>query len=210
MSRRFAEITFTDSVKAAQTRYGSRETNSRRFELAGDDPRDTLSEPEIAFIQARDGFFQATVGQNGWPYVQFRGGPPGFLQVLDGRTLGYADFRGNLQYLSVGNLDADDRIALILLDYPHRRRLKIWARARVIDADQAPELVARLEMPGYRARVERAVVLTVEAHDWNCPQHITPRYSEAEIREFLLAPLEARVAALERENESLREKLEAA
>lgn len=201
MARRFADITFTDSVKAAQRRYGSRDAN-RGFEL--DSERgDRLTQREREFIEARDGFYQATVGQNGWPYVQFRGGPPGFLKVLDERTIGYADFRGNLQYLSVGNLQADDRIALILMDYANRRRLKLWARAKVSDEADAPGLIAGLEIPSYRARVERAIVLTVEAYDWNCPQHITPRFTEGEVREQWLAPLERRLAALEQENRTL-------
>ena len=205
MARRFAEITFTDSVKAAQSRYGSREAN-RGFELSAD-RGDTLGEYEREFIEARDGFYQATVGQQGWPYVQFRGGPPGFLKVLDERTIGYADFRGNVQYISVGNLQADDRIALILMDYPNRRRLKIWARAKVTDEADAPELIARLEVPSYRARVERAIVLSVEAYDWNCPQHITPRYSEAEVRTRLLAPLEQTLASQEQELRTLRSRV---
>ena len=194
MARKFAEITFTPSVKAAQTRYGSRTANER-FELA-EETGDILGKVETAFIEARDGFYQATVNEKGWPYVQFRGGPPGFLKVLDERTIGYAEFRGNIQYLSVGNLAANDRIALILMDYPNRRRLKIWARARIVHHDEDPELLARLEVPTYRARVERAVVMTIEAVDWNCPQHITPRYSEAEIDE-LVAPLRNRITELE-------------
>ncbi len=194
MAKRFAEITFTPSVKAAQTRYGSRAAN-QGFELA-ENPGDTLGEAEVAFIEARDGFYQATVNEDGWPYVQFRGGPSGFLKVLDERTIGYADFRGNIQYLSVGNLAANDRIAMILMDYPNRRRLKIWARARIVHHDEDPELLARLEMPTYRARVERAVVMNIEAIDWNCPQHITPRFTEAEIEE-LTAPLKSRIAELE-------------
>lgn len=202
MPRRFAEITFTDSVKAAQTRYGSRAANLG-FELAVE-PHQALTLREKEFIEARDGFYQASVSQNGWPYVQFRGGPPGFLKMLDGRTLGYADFRGNLQYISVGNLSADTRIALILMDYPNRRRLKIWARAKVTDEADDPELIARLEMPSYRARVERAVVLTVEAYDWNCPQHITPRFTEDEARAWLRTPLEHRLAELEQENRALK------
>lgn len=194
MARKFAEITFTPSVKAAQTRYGSRAANEG-FEFA-EDAGDTLGEVEAAFIEARDGFYQATVNENGWPYVQFRGGPPGFLKVLDERTIGYADFRGNIQYLSVGNLAANDRIAMILMDYPNRRRLKVWARARIVHHDEDPELLARLEVPTYRARVERAVVMTIEAVDWNCPQHITPRFTQAEIDE-LVAPLRNRMTELE-------------
>lgn len=202
MSRRFADIAFTDSVKAAQARYGGRAAN-RGLEQPEEQPI-ALGEHEQAFIAARDGFYQATVGQNGWPYVQFRGGPPGFLKVLDERTIGYADFRGNRQYLSVGNLAADNRIALILMDYPSRRRLKLWARARVVDEADDPDLIARLEVPSYRAQVERAIVLRVEAYDWNCPRHITPRYTQQEIRQRLLDPLAARIAELEAENAKLR------
>ena len=155
-----------------------------------------LGDRESTFIEARDGFYQATVNEDGWPYVQFRGGPSGFLKVLDDRTIGYADFRGNVQYISVGNLAANDRVSLILMDYPNRRRLKIWARARIVHHDEDPELLERLEVPTYRARVERAVVLTVEAFDWNCPQHITPRFTEAEVEE-VLEPFRDRIAELE-------------
>ncbi|MEH6421453.1 2Fe-2S iron-sulfur cluster-binding protein [Pseudomonas sp. CGJS7] len=186
MPRAFARIGFTPSVQQAQQRYGSREAN-RSFELS-DDARDEIGEREAEFIGERDSFYQATVGEEGWPYVQHRGGPAGFLRVLDSKTLGYADFRGNRQYLSVGNLGANERISLILMDYPNRRRLKIWGRARIVHEDENPELIARLEMPAYRARVERGVVIEVEACDWNCPQHITPRYTEAEV-EQLIEPL---------------------
>lgn len=198
MPRAFADITFTPSVRAAQTRYGSREANSG-FERA-EDSRSELSGREVEFILARDSFYQATVAENGWPYVQHRGGPPGFLRVLDEHTIGYADFRGNVQYLSVGNLNADERISLILMDYANRRRLKIWGRARIVHEAEEPELVARLEMPAYRAEVERGIVIRVEAWDWNCPQHITPRFTEREAEEALLAPLQA-------ENEALKARL---
>lgn len=186
MANAFADICFTPSVKAAQSLYGSRQANSG-FELS-EDPRNSLGEREAEFIAERDSFYQATVSQSDWPYVQHRGGPKGFLKVLDERTLGFADFRGNIQYLSVGNLNANDRISLILMDYPNRRRLKIWGRARIVHEKDEPDLIARLEVPTYRARVERGIIIHVEAYDWNCPQHITPRYSEAEI-EGLLAPL---------------------
>jgi len=201
MARAFAEITFTPSVKAAQSRYGSRAANAS-FELA-EERRDVLTDREAEFIHARDGFYQASVSETGWPYVQFRGGPKGFLKVLDERTIGYADFRGNVQYISTGNINADGRVALILMDYPNRRRLKVWARARIVHEDEDPALLARLEVPTYRARVERAVVMTVEAFDWNCPQHITPRFTEDEIAE-LVAPLRQQLAQVTAENESLR------
>lgn len=186
MPRAFASISFTDSVKAAQSRYGSRDRN-RGFELA-DDPRNELTEQDAEFIEARDSFYQASVSETGWPYVQHRGGPIGFLRVLDSRTIGYADFSGNKQYISVGNMNANDHIALILMDYPNRRRLKLWGRARIIHEIDAPKLIARLDVPGYRARVERGIVIHIEAIEWNCPQHITPRYTEAEL-EHVMAPL---------------------
>lgn len=193
MPRAFAAITFTESVKAAQTRYHSREGNLG-FELA-EDARSEITEREAEFIAERDSFYMATVGDNGWPYVQHRGGPQGFLKVLDEHTIAFADFRGNTQYLSVGNLNGNDRVALILVDYPQRRRVKIWGRARIVHEAENPELIAALESPAYRARIERAIVITVEAWDWNCPQHITPRYTDADI-ESLIAPLQAELAEL--------------
>ncbi|YBV94583.1 pyridoxamine 5'-phosphate oxidase family protein (plasmid) [Phyllobacteriaceae bacterium JZ32] len=183
MARAFAKIAFTPSVKAAQERYGSR-AGYQSFEHA-EDHRDVLTSREAEFIAARDSFYQATVSETGWPYVQFRGGPNGFLKVLDSHTIGYADFRGNRQYITTGNIEADGRVSLILMDYPNRRRLKIWARARIVHEDEEPELLRRLEMPAYRARVERAVLMSVEAFDWNCPQHITPRFTEEEIAHLL-------------------------
>lgn len=183
MPNAFASICFTNSVKAAQTRYGSRERN-QGFELS-DDPRNTLGEFESEFIASRDSFYQATVSENGWPYVQHRGGPKGFLKVLDARTIGFADFRGNRQYISVGNLNANARISLILVDYANRRRLKIWGTTRIAHQEEEPNLIARLEASTYRARVERGIVIQVEAYEWNCPQHITPRYSEEEMQAIL-------------------------
>lgn len=201
MGPRFAEIAFTPSVKAAQLHYGTRQNNERYAQ--GEDSRALLTPHEVEFLEQSDSFYQATVSDTGWPYVQHRGGPRGFLRVLDERTIGYADFRGNLQYISVGNLGADDRISMILVDYPNRRRLKILGRARVVDAAQDPELVGSLKVEGYRARVERGIIISVEGFDWNCPQHITPRFTEEEVLSAV-APLKARIAALEAEVESLR------
>jgi predicted pyridoxine 5'-phosphate oxidase superfamily flavin-nucleotide-binding protein len=201
MARAFAEIAFTPSVKTAQLRYGSRRANEG-FDEA-DHPRNALTRREAEFIEARDGFYQASVSETGWPYVQFRGGPKGFFKVLDERTIGYADFRGNVQYISTGNIAADGRVALILMDYPNRRRLKIWGRARLVHEDEDPALLARLEIPTYRGGIERAVVITVAAFDWNCPQHITPRFSEEELS-GLIGPLKQQVERLEAENETLK------
>ena len=195
MVETFTDIMFTPSVKAAQEQLGSR-AMYEKVEKEGHSSNE-LTDREKEFIEARDSFYQATVGETGWPYVQFRGGPTGFLKVLNDKTIGYADFRGNVQYLSVGNLNADDRIALILMDYPKRKRLKIWARATLINEDENPELLQQLEIPPYRARIERAVILTIEAFDWNCPQHITPRFTEFE-QEDLVAPLKTRISELEK------------
>ncbi len=179
MAQAFAEIAFTPAVKAAQERLGSRAAYAR-LEAPDAPRRDRLTDAEAAFIAARDGFYQASVGADGWPYVQFRGGPAGFLRVLDDKTLAYADFRGNRQYLSVGNVAGNDRVALILMDYARRRRLKVWGRVRLVEVAADPNLAAALAVPGYRARIERAVLVTVEAFDWNCPQHITPRFTADE------------------------------
>ncbi|MEQ8334309.1 pyridoxamine 5'-phosphate oxidase family protein [Nisaea sp.] len=195
MPRPFADISFTPNVQAAQERYGSRVQMSRLLS-SGENGVTALTEAETSFIQARDGFYQATVSETGWPYVQFRGGPAGFLRVLDEKTIGYADFRGNRQYLSVGNITGNDRVALILMDYANRRRLKLWARAEILHHEDAPEMLERLQLPDYRARVERAVVLHVAAKDWNCPQHITPRFTEADIN-AAVAPLRDRLSYLE-------------
>ncbi|TWU07253.1 Pyridoxamine 5'-phosphate oxidase [Symmachiella macrocystis] len=179
MSRKYTELTFTESVKQAQTRYGARSQAARMEEM--DVVDDRLSEREAEFIHQRDGFYMATVGDDGWPYMQFRGGPRGFLKVLDDRTLAFADFRGNRQYISTGNLAHDDRVSLFFMDYANRRRLKIMARANVVDAEENPELLSQVEGPTYRARIERVVVYMIEAFDWNCPQHITPRYTLDEL-----------------------------
>lgn len=194
MASAFSEITFTPSVKAAQSLYGSRAANSR-FELV--EAVDVeLGEQESQFISERDSFYQATVSESGWPYVQHRGGPTGFLKVLDQRTLGFADFRGNRQYLSVGNLSHNNRISLILMDYANQQRLKIWGRVRIIHEADEPELFSRLQLTAYRARSERGIIIHVEAFEWNCPQHITQRHSKTEVYN-LINPLLEKIQALE-------------
>ncbi|HET9700814.1 MAG TPA: pyridoxamine 5'-phosphate oxidase family protein [Burkholderiales bacterium] len=203
MTHRFARIAFTESVKAAQERRGSRATYER-LEARGETP-DELGPVEAEFIALRDSFYMATVSETGWPYVQHRGGPPGFLKVLGPRTLGFADFRGNVQYVTLGNVNKNDRIALILMDYANRRRLKILGRMRAVEAGEADaELLRRVESADYRARVERVMLIEVEAFDWNCPQHITPRYTEAEVEERT-APLKARIEELERRLRDLQD-----
>ena len=184
MTHRFADITFTDAVKSAQDHYGSRAQNERLQSKFG--PNDILGPREIDFIAQRDTFYLATVSETGWPYVQHRGGPPGFLRVLGPNQLAYADFRGNTQLVSVGNVSNDDRCSLILMDYPNRSRLKILGHMRVDDAREASsEDLAIVDLNDYKARVERRVFIEVVAFDWNCPQHITRRYTKDEMEKLI-------------------------
>jgi len=180
MGRRFAELAFTPLVKEQQQRHGSRESY-RRVEERGE-PGARLGPEEREFIGARDGFYMATVSETGWPYIQYRGGPKGFLRVLDDQNLGFADLRGNKQYISVGNLNHDDRVALFLMDYVGQRRLKILGRVKVVEStDEAAKLIAELNIPERHSVPERAMTIQVEAFDWNCPQHITRRFTLEEI-----------------------------
>jgi hypothetical protein len=204
MSHKFGSLAFTPVVKALQEKYGSRRQYARLEKSDGS--RERLGEQESWFISERDTFYMASIGSTGWPYVQHRGGPKGFLKVVDEHTIAFADFRGNRQYVSTGNLTTDNRVALILVDYPRQARLKILGRAGIFEGEQAKEWIERVREPGYKATVERVFVIHVEAFDWNCPQHITPRYTAEEIQETL-APLEARMTGLEKENERLREAL---
>ena len=178
MAKGFMDIATTPSVVAAQIANGSREFNA---EMAARRVFDRFDEDAVDFIATRDSFYIATVSETGWPYIQHRGGPQGFLKVLDERTLGIADFAGNRQYLTVGNLAAGDKAALFLMDYRRRGRMKIFARAETVDLSLQPDLAARLATPGYRARIERGLLFRLEAYDWNCSQHITPRWTREEI-----------------------------
>jgi len=178
MNQNFTKFAFTDSVKKEQERYGTRRSYAR-MELSGD--RYVLTDAETSFIHSRDSFYMATVGENEWPYVQFRGGPKGFLKVIYETTIAYADFRGNGQYISTGNIQVNRKTSLILMDYPTQQRLKLWVKSKVIEADKDEKLKLQLEMPDYQARIERLVILNVHAYDWNCPQHITPRFTTEEI-----------------------------
>ena len=204
MANAFLQIAATPAVKAAQTANGSRHAYARLE--GGPLMGDRIGPAEAAFLGKRDSFYMATVSETGWPYVQHRGGPPGFLRVVDERTLAVADFSGNKQYISLGNLAGDDRAALILIDYPARRRLKLFARIEVRDLAIDATLATTVAAPGYKAMPERAFVFHVEAFDWNCPQHITPRFTKAEVQDAA-APLTGRIAALEAENAALRAKL---
>ena len=193
MTHRFLSTLFTDAVKAAQVENGSRAAYSR-FDAPADP--DNLTEVETAFISARDSFYMATATANGWPYIQHRGGSPGFVKVLDPGTLAFADFRGNRQYISLGNIAGDDRVALFFMDYANRRRLKLLGRMRPVDLSQSSGLAEALIDPGLKAKVERALLITVEAFDWNCSQHITPRYTLDEVTPTIDA-LKMRIAELE-------------
>ena len=201
----FLDIASTPGVRAAQEANGSGEFWAG---FDGDRAFDRFTPAEAAFIAERDSFYMATISESGWPYIQHRGGPPGFIRVLDEKTLAIPDFRGNRQYISTGNLATNDRAALILMDYPHRRRLKLYAHVEAKDLAADPKLAAKLALPGYRAKVERGLVIHLAAFDWNCPQHITPRFSEAEL-EPSLAPFRARLESLEAENQALRAELAA-
>lgn len=193
MSHKFAEIAFTPTVRKAQERNGSRRSYARLEE--GDAHHDRLGAREAAFIAERDSFYMATVSETGWPYIQHRGGPAGFVRILDEKTIGFADFAGNRQYVSVGNLQGDDRVSLFFMDYPNQTRLKLLGRVRLIEAGEA-KLLERLQVPDYGARIERGMVITIEGYDWNCPQHITPRFTQAQVLS-MVAPLRDRVTELE-------------
>ncbi len=194
MTSHTSDVAFSPAVKAAQSRLGSRGGSARMEEKGG--WRNTITEELAQFIAERDSFYIATASADGQPYIQHRGGPKGFLKVLGESTLGFADFAGNRQYISIGNLSENDRAQLFLMDYAGRRRIKVWGRARVVEDD--PALLDRLVDPGYEARPERAFVFEVEAWDVNCPQHITPRYTDAEIAP-VIEHLQQRIAALEAE-----------
>lgn len=203
MSHKFFDLTFTESVKKAQEKYGSRR-NYARFE-GGKPDFYGLTDAEQDFIEQRDSFYMATVNNEGQPYIQFRGGKQGFLKVLDDKTLGFADFRGNMQYISIGNLQENKKAAIFLMDYPNQTRLKILANVEVIDAKHAPEIIEKLIVPDYKAKIERAMILHVEAFDWNCPQHITPRFTMDEVKQMIL-PMNEHIAKLEKEIEELKRK----
>jgi predicted pyridoxine 5'-phosphate oxidase superfamily flavin-nucleotide-binding protein len=205
MAYDYLDIASTAGVRAAQEANGSAEFWAT---LKGAHPSDRFTPKEAAFIAERDSFYMATVSETGWPYVQHRGGPPGFICVVDDRTLAIPDFRGNRQYISAGNLADDDRAALILMDYPNRRRLKIYAHVEPTDLKADPELAAKLTLPGYWAKVERSLIIHLAAFDSNSPQHITPRFSKAELAPAL-SPVRARLEALEAENRALRAELAA-
>lgn len=197
MTAHYSEVAFTLAVKAEQHRHGSRRGYAAR-EAPQPLPRDVLGPEEAAFIMAQDSLYMASVSETGWPYMQHRGGPQGFVRVLSEGRIGFADFRGNRQYISLGNLSRDSRVSLFFMDYARRARLKILGYAEAVDLSENARLAAELALPDYKANVERALIIDIEAFDWNCPQHITPRYTENQVLEAVTS-LKARIAELEAE-----------
>jgi predicted pyridoxine 5'-phosphate oxidase superfamily flavin-nucleotide-binding protein len=200
VSYRFLDLATTPSVRAVQSKMRA---DHIWKDFKGHRESDRFTESEATFIADRDSFYMATVSETGWPYVQHRGGPRGFLKLVDDRTLAFADYRGNRQYISTGNLAADDRACLFLMDYVHRARLKIYAHVETLALDADPALKELVTVPDYRAKLERIFRLHLSAFDWNCTQHITQRYTEQEVTETV-RPLRERLAELETENAALR------
>jgi len=206
MAKNFAALAFTDAVKAMQEKQGSRTSYAR---MERDTYVDGLTENETEFIAQRDSFYMASFGENNFPYIQHRGGPKGFVKVLDAKRIGFIDFRGNMQYISVGNITTNNNVALIMVDYPSRTRLKILAKAEIVELKDDPALYDILDLSGYKFKPERMMVFNIEAYDWNCPQHITPRYTVEDIEEALadqrehITNLEAEVKGLKAELKKL-------
>ncbi len=203
MAKNYAELAFTAAVKVLQEKNGSRRGYDRmeKFGVA-----DGLTDNEINFIEDRDSFYMASLGENEFPYIQHRGGPKGFLKVLDSKKLGFIDFTGNKQYISIGNIATNKNISLIMLDYPSRARLKIYAKAEVVELIDEPELYESLDLNDYKFRPERMIVFHIEAYDWNCPQHIIPRYTVEEIKQAF-SPQQEYITKLEEEIKELKEKI---
>jgi predicted pyridoxine 5'-phosphate oxidase superfamily flavin-nucleotide-binding protein len=201
---KFGSLLFTPVVKKLQERYGSR----RQYEklVSSSATRENFTQFETEFLADRDSFYWASMSSSGWPYVQHRGGPSGFLKVIDDHTLAFADFAGNKQYITTGNVLTDNRVAMIFVDYPRQARLKVLGRADVFEGKEAGTWLDRVKVPGYKAIVERVYVIHVEAFDWNCQQHIIPRYTAEEIHAAVHAT-EERVRALEAENKKLKREL---
>lgn len=196
MANKFHEIAFTDAVKAVQERYGTRRHYAKLENRA--DSNYQIGDAETDFIETRDSFYLATANDDGQPYIQFRGGPPGFVKVFDEQTIGFADFRGNLQYISVGNASTNNKVALILMDYPSRSRLKILGEIEFFEAAERPDLIEKLADSGYDSKVERAAVIHVKGVEWNCPQHITPRFTMDEVK-TMIQPLYDHIESLQTE-----------
>ena len=206
MATNYAALAFTDPVKQLQERFGSRPTYSRQERHSY---QDGLTEHETAFMAEQDSFYMASIGENGFPYIQHRGGPKGFLKVIDKDTIGFVDFTGNRQYISAGNLLTHPQVSLIIVDYPRRARLKIYAHASIVELTDKPDLFSLLDPADYPHRPERMVILAVQAFDWNCPQHIKPRYTAEDIaaamdeRDNYIKQLETELAQLRQDKTSL-------
>ena len=196
MTDRYLEIATSEAVKDLQERWGSRSAYSR-FE-SGPLTSNQLGPEEIAFIEAQDSFFLASLNESGWPYIQHRGGPPGFLKVLGNNQLGFPDFKGNRQYLSFGNILKNPRVSLFLIDYPARARLKIFGNAKLVEGDNVPDALREMENEPGATAIERGVIIQVEAFHWNCPKYIVPRFTEAQVR-TVVDPLVKRIKDLEAE-----------
>lgn len=203
MAKNFGALAFTEAAKKMQEKMGSRSSYAR---MERDIYQDGLTENEIGFISLQDSFYLASIGENNFPYIQHRGGPKGFVKVLDAKRIGFIDFKGNMQYISVGNINTNNNVALIMVDYPSRTRLKILARAEMIELKDDPVLYELLDLKEYKFKPERMMVFHIEAYDWNCPQHITPRYTIEEIEEAF-APQRKYIAKLEAEVKILKSKL---
>lgn len=191
MTTKYLDLTFTDAVCRAQTQY-----YGTAGKIAGAPERDLLGQTEAEFIASRDSFYFGSISESGWPYIQHRGGPQGFLRLINETTLAFADYKGNRQLLTTGNVSVNDRVALFLMDYKNRERLKILGHARVEDSRVYPELVAQFINPKIRSNTERLVFIDVVSFDWNCPKYITPRYTAEEVEEYV-EPLKLRIAELE-------------
>jgi uncharacterized protein len=204
MAQNYAEIAFTDEVKKLQTEYGSRNMYARMEQSAY---FDGLTESETNFIRERDSFYMATTGESGFPYIQHRGGPKGFLNIIDKNTLGFVDFRGNKQYISVGNIATNSKVSLFMMDYARKARLKMYAEARIVSLEDEPRLFETLDPQEYAHKPERMMVFHVQAFDWNCPQHITPRYTAEEVAKAW-EKQSVYIAKLEQEIQRLKEDLQ--
>ena len=183
----YANLAFTDAVKKLQAQNGSRDNYEKMEKYSS---KEGLTPREINIIKERDSFYMASIGKNGFPYIQHRGGPKGFLKALDSKTLAFLDFSGNMQYISVGNMETNNKVSLILVDYPRKARLKIYAEAEVLSLDENPKLMKNLTLGNYKYRPERIMVFHIKAFDWNCPQHITPRYTVEEVEQILASQKE--------------------
>ncbi|WP_159470387.1 pyridoxamine 5'-phosphate oxidase family protein [Dyadobacter sp. 3J3] len=201
----YAQLAFSDATKALQEEFGSRKTYEKveKFNVVYG-----LTGNETSFIEDQDHFYMASIGENGYPYIQHRGGPKNFIKILDNKTLAFVDFIGNKQYISVGNIETNPNVALIMISYPHKARLKIFAKAQIVSISENPELFEKIDPADYKHRPERMLVLNIQAYDWNCPQHIIPRYTTEEI-DLAYEPNRQYVHELEEENKKLKKEIEA-